>query len=290
MADIKNILAHSRLLEFSSNLKHGINRDKVSFNDEIGKIAQTINQKLKTQKGLDIFKPDINFDDILKFEHFISNSISNYANKKIIKRNITDEIEILKESENLDIEVLRNFRITIANHLREKLEKFKHVQLDELLEAVHNPKFLSLLSGEGPNDQYFVSNKITIKQKDFILVCDLVHNTQNKDELGVNSYFLFPANEYEKYLPRPTQLFLKGLDKYGVDMQILTDVSRYYHNVTIPLPSNGMDLNFLNIQNVGPNEDLMFGMSIKRTETELLLANVYGVNFTVMNNSLHLES
>lgn len=289
MSDIKTILAQSRLLEYSSNLKHGINRDKISFSDEIGKIANSINQKLKNSKGIDIFNPNISFEEILKFEHFISNSISNYANNKIIKRNINDEIEILKESISLDTNQLDNYNLSIAKHLEEKLKTFNHLSSNELIEAVKTPLFLSLLPGEGPTNQFFISNMISLKQKKFVLICDLV-NSKQPDELVINSYFLFPAKEFEKYLPNPTQLFLKGLDKYGVDLNILNEVSRYYYKVSIPLPPNDTGLNFLNIQNVGKNDDIMFGMLMKQTNTEIKMANVYGVNFTVMNNALNLNN
>jgi hypothetical protein len=287
MEHIKQILALSRLLEYSSNLKNGISNSKITFDDEIGEISKFINNRLTKSKKLNIFNPTIKYDDILKFEHFISNSISNYTSRKLIKRDINDEVQILLNSTNKSVQELDNYNVSISNSLKEDFKKLKHLTEKDILDSLKNALYLSVLpDNDELGNQYFTTSKIMLNKTEFIIVAELSHETRKKDNLELSSFFIFSINDYLKYIKNPTQMFLKGLDKYGLDMKIKNNVSRYYYEVSIPLNTNIGSLNFLNLQNIDPKQDFSLRMSLKQTELALELRNVYAINLTLLYNDI----
>jgi hypothetical protein len=286
MVEIKQILALSKLLEFASNLKHGLKNENISFDDEVGKIAFDINNRLKKTKGLDIFSKSIIINQVLEYEHLISNSISNYTNRQIVKRDISDEVEMLLKTKLLPNEYLRKFKILCSMSIDSCIEKIPELSKETLLSICENPEYLSELEGEELNEHYFISSRIELNTKKYVIVLALRNETRKKNELTINCFLIFLQDEYLKYINNPTQLFLKGLDKYGIDMKIGAEISRYYYHAIVPTNSSIQGINFLNLQNIGPYDDFTVGMSMKNTGFAIELSNVYAINTSKFNSDM----
>jgi len=283
MADIKQILALSRLLEFASIIKFGIKGKDISFDNEIGSISKGIDERIRKSKGISIFSKSITLKQINEYEHYLSNSISNFTYRQLIKRDISDEVELLLKSKRLPIEHMESFNISVSKSLESNTIKIPGLNDETLVAICSNPNSLSQLANRELDVQYFASSLILLKEVEYVIVVALRHETQKKDELNINSYIIFPKTEYLKYLNNPTQLFLKGLDKYGIDMKIGNEIARYYFHTTVPITTSVQDVEFLNLQNIGPKDAFTVGMSFKNTGTSIELSNVYAINMSKFN-------
>ena len=283
MADIKQILALSRLLEFASIVKFGIKGKDISFDDEIGSISKEIDERLRKAKGISIFSKSITLKQISEYEHYIGNSISNFTNRQLIKRDISDEVELLLKSKRLSIEHMESFNISVSKSLESNTIKIPDLNDETLVAICSKPISLSQLANGELDVQYFASSIVLLKEVEYVIVVALRHETQKKDELNINSFIIFPKTEYIKYLNNPTQLFLKGLDKYGIDMKIGNEIARYYFHTTVPITTSVQDVEFLNLQNIGPKDAFTVGMSFKNTGTSIELSNVYAINMSKFN-------
>lgn len=280
MEEIKQILALSKLLEYSSNLKYGLKINNVSFEDEVGQIAKGINDRIKVSKGLDIFSIYNSLDQIIQYEHFVSNSISNFTDRMIIKRDVGDEIELLLHSIVVSENEFASFKIEISPSIKEEISNPPNISKATLFELIKKSKNISKLPGSDLSDVYFVSSNYMINDKNYVFIGALIHESRKIDELLINSYFLFPIEIYGKYISNPTQLFLKGLDKYGIDMKIGAEISRYYHKKTIPINTRIDNFEFLNLQNFKPTDKFTLSMSLKETLISIELENVFAINKT----------
>lgn len=280
MEEIKQILALSKLLEYSSNLKYGLKINNVSFEDEVGQIAKGINARIKESKGLDIFSTQNTIEQIIQYEHFVSNSISNYTDRMIINRDVGDEIELLLNSLVVSEKEFASFKIEISPSINEEISNPPNISKATIFELIKKSKNISKLPGPDLSDVYFVSSNYLIDNRHFVFIGALSHESRRIDELLMNGYLLFPFEIYGKYLRNPTQLFLKGLDKYGIDMKIGAEISRYYHKKTIPINTRIDNFEFLNLQNIKPTDKFTLNMSFKETGISIELANVFAINTT----------
>lgn len=280
MEEIKQIQALSKLLEYSSNLKYGIKFNNVSFDDEVGHIAKEINLKIKASKGLDIFKIQSSQEQIAQYEHIVGNSISNYTNRMIRKRDVGDEIELLLNSISIPLDEYANFKIEISPSILDEISKPPNISKDTLIELTKKSKIISKLPGSDLSDVFFASSEYFIKKTSFAFVSALRFESRKDDELLIMGYFLFPMDVYSKYLKNPTQLFLKGIDKYGIDMKIDEEVARFYLKKIIPITIKIDNFEFLNLQGIKPTDKFILSMAIKETGISFELTNVFAINTT----------
>lgn len=286
MENLKRVLAMSRLLEYASNLIYGHEVKDINFEDEIGQEAKAINEKLKHSTKIDLFSPVIKLEEIRQYEHLISNSISNYTNRKLVTRDVGDEVSILLKSKKLDRNALKDMKIVLSTSQKDDLEKLKYIDEDLILTNTKNCQYLSVLEADELGSQYFTTSKVKIDDREMILVTDLHHETRKKDELNITSFLLFPFDQYQKFYSNPLQLFLKGLDKYGIDMKIKDEVSRYYLHVKIPTTTNTNNIEFLNFQNYNGKDNFKLSLSIKKTPVAFELSHVYAINSSKFNDDM----
>jgi hypothetical protein len=102
-----------------------------------------------------------------------------------------------------------------------------------------------------------------------------MHENRKKENLFITNTFLLEQSSYSKYKGNPIQLFLKGLDKYGIDMNINDTLSRYYNKIQVPLETNVKSTEFLKMQNIGPKEPFILSMILKQTLTSIVLQNLF---------------
>lgn len=282
----QQLFALSRLLDFSSKLKFGENKDDISFNDPIGKISIKINKQIMSNEHIDIFKKNISYDEIENYESIVNRLIYNYTFRKIITRDVSDEIKIVNDSFKISNDVLRKNKISIANSLQNS-NYYKFIEKKEVLKLNLDPDFVFLLPGDELKNQYFTSTKVQIKDKSFILNSILSHDENKENKLSISSFILLFFDEYEAFYSNPSQLFLKALDKFGIDMKIGPKVSRYYYKVSVPINTNIDKFEFLNFQNKNLEDDFIISITFKKNLMSFDLTNVYAINYTKVNEALH---
>lgn len=224
-----------RLLDFSSIRRFKLKDKEVNFKDEIGKKSIVISNGIKNKYNIDIFSKSISSEDLTKFEHFIGNAMSNYTNNKLVLRKINDEVNILKESKYADSEIFKNFKISFSESIVDSVSKIKGIKSNELLELIKNPDSVTFLEDEKDLNQYFSQSRIELNNRTYFIISTLKHESRKIDELNIISFVPLISDKYSSFDGNPTQLFLKGLDKYGVDLNINNTLSRYYRNIEVPL-------------------------------------------------------
>ncbi|MFT6948791.1 MAG: hypothetical protein ACJARP_003225 [Vicingaceae bacterium] len=276
-----------RLLDTASIRRFNLKAKTVDYEDAIGQKALQISSDIKSKYNLDIFSKKLSNEELTKFEHLIGNAMSNHVNKKLVPRKITDEVKILKESKNIDIKALDKFDITFGPGLSDTLEKIKSIKTETLLSLSKKPLYLSYLPGNELMDQYFSLAVIKIKDIEYFIVFTMRHENRDPKKLSIISLIALPTSEYSKYQQNPTQLFLKGLDKYGVDLKINNKLSRYYLNIEIPLNTNIQSTEFLNFQNLDDKEPFVLAMAMKPTAKSIEMQNVFAIKTNVLLKKLN---
>ena len=266
-----------RLLDIASIKRFKLKNKVVDFKDEIGQNAIKINNQIKSKHNIDIFNKSLSIEDLNKFEHLLGNAISNHVNKTLVPRRVNDEIQILKESKNIEVEALGKFEVTFEPTLLSFLKKIKSISINELLNYAKRPLLLSYLSEDNLTDHYFSLSKVDIEDIEYSIVFILRHGKGNSDKLSIVSFVALPTKEYSAYQMNPIQLFLKGLDKYGVDMKINNELSRYYKSVKVPLNTNFNSKEFLNLQNIGIKESFILAMVFTPKSDFIEMKNVFAI-------------
>lgn len=284
MDSIMLLPAALRVLEYSSNRRFKIKDSNTNFDDEIGKNAMVMINDIKYKYGIDILKKEVNEEQLTMAEHWIGNAISIHVKKKLVPRKLTDEIELLKESKPVSSDVLNAFEIDFSQPVRDFVAT---VSIDdtELLNKIKIPQAVSLLPGEGLMNQYFTQSNIEVRDHSYYIISVLRHERRIETELQVESFIALRAQEYSKYNGDPTQLFLKGLDKYGIDMNINNVLSRYYRRIEVPLDSRITSAEFLRFENWNSGEPFTLAMSLMYTDTSIILRDV----FAIRNRALMLD-
>lgn len=289
MGNIFIIQALLRLLDYAAIRKFNLKDKHVNFDDEIGKKALSINNQLKETKGFDIFNERITKDEIVRFEHLVGNAMSNHINKKVVLRKVDDEIKILKNAIPFEPEIYKNFKFKISDSLSKTLEKVTTVDSEILLKSVIEASCISNLPHEALKDHYFTQSIVNISKKDFFLISVLSHEHDNKDNLLVNDLFILNQEQYSKFNGNPIQLFLKGLDKYGVDLSINGTLSRFYYNIEVPLKTNIKSVEFLNMQNIDKSEPFSLSMLLKKTTKSIELQDVFATRTNLIINEFNMK-
>lgn len=276
---IENLIipALIRLLDFASIRRFNLKNKEVNFKDEIGKKAIEINDKIKSKHSIDIFSKKLNPEDLSKFEHLVGNAMSNHVNKNIVPRKVSDEVEILKQTEIIDPKILDQFEISFSQSVIDTVNKITKIQTTEFLESIKNPLALSHLPDKELGDQYFALSKISKDSEDYYFISTLRHESREIGKLSIAAFLTIPKNQYSIHKNNPTQLFLKGLDKYGIDMKINNKLSRYYKEIDIPLNTNLGSTEFLNLQNIDASESFMLAMMVKQTAASMNMKNVFAI-------------
>jgi hypothetical protein len=276
-----------RLLDFSSIRRFKLKDKEVNFKDEIGKKAIGISDGLKNRYNIDIFSKSISSEDLNKFEHLIGNAMSNYTNNKLVLRKVNDEVNILKESKPTDSEIFKNYKISFSESITEDISKIKGIKSNELLEIIKNPDSVTFLEGENNLNQYFAQSTIELNNRSYYIVSTLRHESRKKDELNIISFIPLNKEQYSSFNGNPTQLFLKGLDKYGIDLNINNTLSRYYRNVEVPLTTKTDSVDFLNLKNIDKSESFQLAMALMKTENSIKLNNVFAIKTKMILNELN---
>jgi hypothetical protein len=264
-----------RLFEYASIRRFNIKDKNINFEDEIGQEAISINNKLKTTQGLDIFDENLKSEDLTKYEHLLGNAMSNHVNKKVVLRKVNDEIKVLKEAKAINPKLLKKHRIQFSLSLKDFINNIKTINSENLLKSVQDSTFLSLLERDEQSDNYFTQTNIKINNKDYFLISILLHEDGIRKNLFITNIFILEQDKYLKFGGNPIQLFLKGLDKYGIDMNINDTLSRYYNWIEVPLNTNIQSQDFLNLQNIGPKDSFILSMILKHTLKSIVLQNVF---------------
>ncbi|MEX2593601.1 MAG: hypothetical protein WD426_12575 [Anditalea sp.] len=277
-----------RLLEFTSIRRFNLKHKEINFEDEIGKKSMLIIEDIKSKYNIDIFNKDLNIEQISKFEHFIGTAMSNHANKKLVPRKLNDEIRILKESMRLDKDFLKNFELTFSPSVSESiLSKLKNIDSSDFTNSVMNPEAISYLPSEDLTDQYFVLSSIEIKNQHYYVISSLSHESRKQKELVVDSLIPLKKEHYKKFEGNPTQMFLKGLDKYGIDMKINNSLSRYYRQAQVPKDTRIDSVEFLNLQNIAKKESFIVAMVLIDNATSIILKNVFAIKTSLIVDELN---
>lgn len=279
-----------KLLDFASIRRFNLKDKKVDFEDETGRKALEICAKIKAQYSIDIFSKNLNPEELSKFEHLVGNAMSNHVNKKLVPRKVSDEVEILKESEIVDPKILNDFKISISESIKNTVEQINNISPEEFLESVKNPKALSHLKGEELTDQFFALSTIKKETTEFYFVSTLRHETRNQEDLNIVAFVAVPLNQYSTHQNNPTQLFLKGLDKYGIDMKINNKLSRYYKEIEVPLNTNLGSTEFLNLQNIEKEDAFMFAMAVKQSPVAMEMKNVFAIKTNLLLKDLNNQT
>jgi hypothetical protein len=276
-----------RLLDFSSIRRFKLKDKDVNFKDEIGIKAIGISDGLKSKYNIDIFSKSISSEDLNKFEHLIGNAMSNYTNNKLVLRKVNDEVSILKESKHIDSDIFKNYKISFSESIIEDVSKINGIKSNELLEIIKNPDYVTFLEGKDNLKQYFSQSKIEFNSRSYYIVSTLSHETLKKDELNIISFIPLNTEQYSSFDGNPTQLFLKGLDKYGIDLNINNTLSRYYRNVEVPLKTKMDSVEFLNLKNIDKSEPFILSMDLMKTENSIKLNNVFAIKSRMILNELN---
>lgn len=280
------IPAFLRLLDTASSRRFKLKDKVVDYGDAVGRKAIELSNRIKSEYQIDIFSESLSNEHLTRFEYLIGNAMSNYVKKNLVPRRINDEVKILKESENIKVETLEKFEITFGPGLSDTLKRIESISTDTLLTLAQKPLMLSYLPGRELLDQYFSLSIAEIEKTEYFLLFTLRHESRDPKKLSIISFMALSTSEYSKYQKNPTQLFLKGLDKFGVDMKINDKLSRYYSDIEVPLNTNIQSTEFLNFQNMDTKEPFVLAMTMKLTSRSIEMKNVFAIRTNLLINEI----
>lgn len=278
-----------KLLDFASIRRFNLKNNEVTFKDEVGKKALEINDKIKLNHSIDIFSEKLKPEDLEKFEHLVGNAMSNHVNKNLVPRKVKDEVDILKKTEIENPKILEQFEISISPSIIDTVNKINKIRPAEFLESIKKPVALSYLQDIELTDQFFVLSKIKKDFKEYYFISILKHESREIEKLEVSAFLLISKDQYLLHKNNPSQLFLKGLDKYGVDMKINNKLARYYSEIHVPLNTNYDSTEFLNLQNIDESESIILVMMVNIAPLTIYLKNVFAIKSDLLLHDINIQ-
>ena len=277
------IAAASRLYQYSQNKRYHVSSNEF-IKDNIGNIAIYINELIKTKHGLDIFSAK-SIENIHKYETMLNNIVSKYTTRRISRRDVSDEAEIIRNSKLVDVNSLKNKTIFISESLKTFLPSFPF-KPDELISQCKKPINLVLFQGFSidSRENYLLTSSIKIGDgaSTYYVLIHLSNETGKENSLSILSVFVFSQGSDAEHIENPARLFLECLDEYGLDIEINGKVKKVYGKEKILLsePFDG-NLNFLQVRNTDQNSKYLVSFAIKITKDQSIdMEFVYGVNYT----------
>ena len=275
------IAAAGRLYQYSQNKRYQVTNNEF-VKDDIGNVAIYINELIKTNYGLDIFSIK-SIENIHEYERRLNSIVTEYTTRRISHRDVTDEAEIIRKSEMVDTNKLKNKEILVSQSFADQLSSLPLSQ-EELINLCYNPLRLAAFQGYSPDsrENYLLNALITIDGDTYYIFSHLTNETGRENSLSIVTVFIVSQELGVKYADNPARSFLFCLDKYGMDIEINGKTKKIFGKETVLLskPFDG-NLNFLKVNNVDKKGKFYFSLALKvTTEKSIEMEFVYGVNMT----------
>jgi hypothetical protein len=249
---------------------------------EIGDIAQSINRQVFQSTNVDLLKTEDEVE-LLKYEKGLSFLVSEYTSKKITKRDVSDEIDILRNYRSIDPSCFRHSIILVDNGFAEILSKIglnKRIIIKKLADPA-----LAMISPKETDTSF--CNYLCYKEIGFngtvVKVCYHLMKRFDEENLSLKSIFIVEDEAFRKYEHSPVHMFLNCLDRYGYDFTISDKHGRFIQSMRLPVNNveEARRPGFFAkqfIPKVPRKTKLMLRFGLMEAQDSILAEFIYGIN------------
>lgn len=243
-----------------------------------GEIENEIADRFKKELGFGL--SDISSDDeILRYERRIDNEYSKVTGDRIIKHPIEDEIELIKNSKNIEKDYLKKCKITIGENEKTSIKKLG-LKSETLKRVVWSARQITLIPSPDENnlrgENIFLVSSIIFKEKKYNVFVHLQHGAKKENELSLATFLLL---DYDKtYDYNPIRCFLKILEDYGIDLVIGNKKRRFFKEEKVINQSITGDMNLVSADGLPPKAIYYITFGFKPMKFHAQLNFVYGIN------------
>jgi hypothetical protein len=244
----ERIKAFLQLFQCASDKKYLLKNKPCSY-ESITPAARQLNDSIKEETGIDLFLIK-DYETIAKYEDILSNLFSRYTYSSLFVRDISDDVEFLNKSQIISAGCLYDSKIMISSSCVTFLKHYKReIRIDAkyLTRIAHKPNFVSRFTGLS-SPIFLTTTKITVMGREKILlllmrpvIAELQRDAKMEvmqldmksvfDKMHIAVFLLFSFKKLKKYFSNPAALFLKGLDYYGMDIELKNMIKRLHLNV-----------------------------------------------------------
>jgi len=277
----EDINAFEKLFSYMANKKYGIVDNEIT-KEVIYEANLRISKSLDESPYSDLFE-ETDRDKLLEYENLLSDKVTRFVNQKIIvnNREFSDEINLLKNAHVFSLEKLRNYSISLALNLPDKVKQIEKINLNDFLA---NAKTLFHIDGDLPGGvslgDYLLTSEFEVGSQRTIGLLHLGHASGQADHLVIHSIFICRYDDFKYLLNNPAHLFLKMIDRYGLDMEIGKVVKRFFLSITVS--KNNINSPYQAFNFINPKSNQFYAVSsLLHTSLAVYYNFTYTVNLTL---------
>ncbi len=272
------ISAINKLVTYSRNKRFHIKENQFKTSDTAD-YSLYLNDLIKQSIGIDIFSENAE-ERIQKYEIELNRLLSNFIARRITKRDISDEVDILRNSKFIDSKFLSKIDIHISSTVEDIVHQIP-ISKKELLDVVKQPiSIMKYSAPKNPHSHYLFNSFVKINEYDFNIIMHLRNENKKLNTLFVMSIFIVPNSLSEKYENNPVRLFLACLDNWGVNLQINGKIKKIFALEKITGDEKFLEaFNFLSIaEDEIPKKYNILTSVVYENKNTMLADFTYGVN------------
>lgn len=296
--NLDSILAIGRLYDFSSKKRFHLIKNEF-LNDGIGKKALEINQKIKNSKGIDIFEATSEID-LIEYENILNQYTSTETNIIIGNISLGDEDFLLKTQVDFSVDKLKTYKIAMNSFLKPLIKK-NNLIVPDVVNACKSANKASFVKECG---SIFVIKRIKVKTRNKLMLFHLTFDNpeqtiennkigmskvgedlENSPGLRIAMLFFFDENDYLSLVNNPIRLFIRALDLYAENLNIGTQLKKFYYHVLLPahIRVDNLGEYLMNLQTSGLDDNNIKTVAMSTiSEIQLKLKFIYAINFNKM--------
>ncbi len=297
----QHITALGKLMRYAANKRFALIENDFS-NDSLAEAAKKINEEISRNLGIDIFYEE-RAEKILEYEEQVYRRLTSYTSENIPIKLIDKEIiDIRKNSTYVSQSYLANLKINqeYGDSFKEYLKKLGLTSSLSTYFRTCDYAMLYRFPGNSLRDIYFVTTKGRIKNKERILLMIVSHGKGRKtysyssyghtikedvslvvkDELSIPICFIFQLELFEQYLTNPINLFLFCLEKYGLDINIMSRTKRFFRNEILPNEHlSGLNLHKYLVNTAGKSDYYVY-VNVDKKQIGVEVSNFFAIDIT----------
>jgi len=179
IVDVEKYLeALSILFENLSFLKYGLEEKKEDIEDDLLEITEKIKEDIENQSHLK-YEDLEDYDEIVNYENELSKYLSIFIKKDITNRNLDDEIDLIKNSYNVSVNKINDYKLYVQQTI-DKLIKKMDLTVPNIISLARNLEYLVYIPHEEIG-AFIGTTKTQYRNKNKIALFHLMNDTQKKE-------------------------------------------------------------------------------------------------------------